>query len=113
MSAVPASLTPQHDRKSVEAVWAKAHVGPTSLTSITPVLVADPFANKVGLGDPDEIRLMWAIDGTGVTKHHDRFGPGGGPAPVYPDGTVLQVVTLIDDATLKLGGNFTCDVTTP
>jgi hypothetical protein len=56
---------------------------------------------------------MWAVDGTSVIKKHAAFGPGGAPAPVYPDGTVLQIITLIDDASLTLGGNFTCHATRP
>jgi hypothetical protein len=78
------------------------------------VLVADPVANKVGLGAASETRLMWAVDGESVAKHSARDAAfRGGPGSRYPDGTVFQIVTLVDDATLMLGGNFTCNVTTP
>jgi hypothetical protein len=58
---------------------------------------------------------MWVVDGT-ETIQAPSSNPSGplviGPAPLYSPGTVLRLVTLVDDATLELGGNFACGIVT-
>ena len=89
-----------------EARAAAARLGPPAESvSVYPALVRDPIADRVGLGDPAVERVMWVIDGTVPS-----VGGPGGPGPYPPPGTPLRNVTLVDDASLALGGNFGCEI---
>ncbi len=111
-AVVGSSRVPQHDRAAVEAVVRKAGVGPESITGVQAVMVTDPVAPKLGLGKATSPRLMWAITGTSVTRPptYRVDAREGVRLPVYPVGTVLRSLTLVDDLTLSLAGNFSCGV---
>jgi hypothetical protein len=67
-------------------------------------MVSDPLGIKLGL--PTTPRIMWVIYCDTV---YQRPTPGHGPAlPEIVPGTILHSMTLVDDETLKLGGNFAC-----
>jgi hypothetical protein len=103
LSPLPPDRRPTHTADQARAV--AAHLGPpTESVSVYPALVRDPIADKVGLGDTAAERVMWVIDGTVPS-----VGGPGGPGPFPPPGTPLREVTLVDDASLALGGNFGCD----
>jgi hypothetical protein len=80
------------------------HVGPERITDVAAGIVTDPTGIKLGL--PTTARVTWIIFGDDVYE-----ADGDGPVPRPPGmtpGTVTHVLTLVDDETLKLGGNFAC-----
>lgn len=103
---VPAGQKATHTAAEAEAVWKNAHVGPSSLTSITLIWAVDPVAIKLGLASPDQPRLLWQIVGTRIYEPPSHVGPP--PDPKLTPGEVLRSSTLVDDATLRLAGNFAC-----
>jgi hypothetical protein len=81
------------------------HVGPERITAVVAAIVADPIGIKLGL--PTTPRVMWVIYGDNT----HRGGPADaavGPGPYPAPGTATHSLTLVDDATLKLAGNFLC-----
>jgi hypothetical protein len=104
--ALPPSVRPTHSTSQVRAVF-RRHAG--TITTIVPAYVEDPVASKLGLGEPTRPRLMWVVslltrvDGPGANSDSGR--PAGPFA--YPN-TRVASLSLVDDATLKLGGNFAC-----
>ena len=79
--------------------------------SVFPALVTDPTAPKVGLGSATKARPMWMAY---VLSKVARFNGGGaisrGGPPIGAQAPGMRglALTLIDDATLKFGGNFSC-----
>lgn len=105
MTALPTGTEPSHDATSARDVAAANHVGPERITAVVAAIVADPIGIKLGL--PTTPRVMWVIYGDNT----HRGGPadaGVGPGPYPAPGTVTHSLTLVDDATLKLAGNFLC-----
>ena len=93
-------------RDEVEAVVPKGGV-----VTAVPALVTDPLAPKVGLGSGKEARPMWlAYRVEKLAVHRDNTGGSFGHHPPFAGAPGMRTlsVTLVDDATLKLGGNFGC-----
>ena len=113
IDALPVGTHVEHTYQDAMRAAAAANVGPTSHVRVYVAWVQDPTADKVGLGDNTQFRVMWVLDGTGTTAIP---GPGEliGPAPNVgaSPGTVYRTITLIDDQSMKLGGNFDCSSTT-
>lgn len=97
-----------HTAPAAEAVWRDAHVGPDSKTSTTLIWAVDPVAIKLGFTSPDQPRLLWQIVGTSVYEPPSHAGLGPAPNPTLTPGEILRSLTLVDDATLRLAGNFSC-----
>jgi hypothetical protein len=104
----------EHTEQDALRTAADANVGPTSHVHVYAAWVQDPTADKVGLGDNSQFRIMWVLDGTDTiatpspgTAH---FPPSSAGAPT--PGTVFRTITLVDDHNLTLGGNFDCGSTT-
>jgi hypothetical protein len=76
-----------------------------------PALVQDPIASKVGLGNPHDWRVMWVA----YYQRKVRSGVGdSGTTAVMPAlGTIFDTATLVDDASLRLGGNLSCRIRPP
>src|SRR4051794_1945998 len=91
-------------REEVLAVVPKANA-----VSLLPALVTDPIAAKVGLGSATKARPMWMAyqveKFVPVTTNRQTFGK---PPYAQAAGMRSLTLTLVDDATLKLGGNFSC-----
>lgn len=104
---LPAGSRLVHTGVDAAQVAAAAHVGPTENVRIYALWVRDPTADKVGLGDSSQFRAMWVIDGTEIAPSAD---PGRAAPPPEPAGLIYRTISLIDDQTLKLGGNFSCGV---
>lgn len=91
---------------------------PPITTTAYLAIVINPIANKVGLGDPTIPRLTWVVHRVWVvpTPSPSSGGSGfiGGPIldPPHP-GDHIAMLTLVDDATGKLGGNSSCAVIQP
>ena len=104
----PSGTTGQHSSAQALAVAGiPAHAQPKSYLA----MVTDPTAPKLGLGSPDDARLMWVF--TAQTTDGDLSQasrpPGHGPyMPSYPAGTVFNSVWLVDDLTLTPAGSFAC-----
>lgn len=100
---VPASEM-QHSGAAADRV-VRDTFHPDSIIERVPVLTVDPVAPKVGLGSATTPRKFWAVVRREVARKplSDRLPTGATPPPA---GTVFVYVTLVDDATLKLGGNF-------
>lgn len=97
-----------HDEAEARGVVARNFVGPSGVTGVHPALVVSPVAAKISPDWGSTPRPMWVIEGTETVS---RRPPGArGPIQVYPAGTVLRVITLVDDATMRLGGHFGCGV---
>lgn len=98
---LPHGQSPVHSESQARA--AAAHVVPSdAITRVVAAMVSDPLGIKLGL--PTTPRVMWVI-------YHDTVYqplPDHGPATTTPPGTVFHLLTLVDDETLKLGGNFAC-----
>jgi hypothetical protein len=103
LKMVPLPAGTRLRRTAQQARDAAQVVGPRNDVRVYPALVTDPTAPKVGL--PVGPRPMWVVDGHNVVQPQTN-----GPPTVYKAGTVLRQVTLVDDATLGLGGNFACGV---
>lgn len=108
MAALSRGQRLSHNEAEVRDVVARSGVGPSTVTGVYPALVVDPIAAKISPDWGATPRPMWVIDGTKTVGR--RPPEARGPSPVYPVGTVLRVITLVDDATLRLGGNFACGV---
>jgi hypothetical protein len=111
VAPLPPGEQPVHTSAEASDVARRAHVGPESNIRTYAASVKDPFADKVGLGSPETARTMWVVDGqvTATMSAERRL-----PADTRSPGTISRVVTLIDDATLGLGGNFFCgEVSSP
>jgi hypothetical protein len=114
IDALPVGTHVEHTDQDALRAAAAANVGPTSQVRVYVAWVQDPTADKVGLGDNTQFRVMWVLDGTGTTAIP---GPGEliAPAPragAASPGTVYRTITLIDDQSMKLGGTFACSSTT-
>ena len=108
MAALSRGQHLSHNEAEARGVVARSGVGSSNVTGVYPALVVDPVAAKISQDWGSTPRPMWVIDGTVTVR---RRPPGArGPLQVYLAGTVLRVITLVDDATLRLGGNFGCDV---
>ena len=94
---------------AAQALQTAKDIGPHDNITVAARLVTDPVANKVLLGPADVPRVMWVLDGT-YTVHRDPNSNVPYTADSPKDGTVERVVTLVDDATLTLGGNFSCGI---
>jgi hypothetical protein len=70
---------------------------------VVAAMVTNPNGTKVGL--PTTPRIMWVI--YTETVYQPPQG-GHGPATDMSPGTVLHALTLVDDETLQIGGNFAC-----
>jgi len=114
IDALPVGTHVEHTEQDAMRAAAAANVGPTSHVRVYVAWVQDPTADKVGLGDNTQFRVMWVLDGTGTTATPSPRGPigpaadGGAASP----GSVYRTITLIDDQSMKLGGNFACSSTT-
>jgi hypothetical protein len=108
---LPEGAQPLHT--PADALRVSASVGPREHRGAYAAWVRDPLAVKFRWTSPAAPRIMWVVDGT-ETIQAPSSNPSGppiiGPAPVYSPGTVLKIVTLVDDSTLELGGNFACGV---
>ena len=69
--------------------------------TVVAALVTDPTGIKLGL--PTTARIMWVIYGDNVYKPSSHGG-----ATTMEPGQHFKTLTLVDDQTLKLGGNFSC-----
>jgi hypothetical protein len=113
---LPEGAQPLHT--AADALSVSASVGPREHRHAYVAWVTYPIglSSKFSWGSPGAPRIMWVVDGT-ETIQAPSSNPSGppiiGPAPVYSPGTVLRIVTLVDDATLELGGNFACGVVAP
>jgi hypothetical protein len=111
---LPEGAQPLHT--AADALRVSASVGPREHRQAYAAWVTDPLAFKFRWSSPAAPRIMWVVDGT-ETIQAPRSNPSGplviGPAPLYSPGTVLRIVTLVDDANLELGGNFGCGVVSP
>jgi hypothetical protein len=100
----------EHTGQDALRVAAAANVGPTSQVRVYVAWVQDPTADKVGLGDNAQFRVMWVLDGTetiATTRPGELIAPPSSAGAASP-GTTYRTLTLIDDQTMKLGGNFAC-----
>lgn len=97
------------DHTAAEALTAlkAAHAGPDHRTAVVLTRMAIPFAQKLGLGSPRTIRLVWVVYGNDIVK--PRPPRSAGPVDPYPVGTVLPVFWMVDDSTLQLGGTYLCN----
>jgi hypothetical protein len=110
IDALPVGTYAGHLGQDASRVAAAAGVGPTSQVRVYVAWVQDPLAEKVGLGDSAQFRVMWVLDGTD-TIATPKPGELNGPAPpagAMRPGTVYRILTLIDDQSMKLAGNFAC-----
>lgn len=106
----PSGTTGQHSSAQALAVAGiPANAQPKSYLA----MVTDPSAPKLGLGSPDDARLMWVF----ITQTNNADlsqasrPPGHGPyLPSYPPGTVSRSIWLVDDLTLTPAGSFACQV---
>jgi hypothetical protein len=94
--------TPVHSEAQARAV--AAHVSADAITRVVAAMVSNPNGIKRGL--PTTPRIAWVI-------YHDTVVPpasGHGPAlpPDMAPGATFQILTLVDDEMLRLGGNFAC-----
>jgi hypothetical protein len=105
MEQLPHGTTPVHSSTEAREVAEHAHVGPQRITDVVAAMVTDPTGIKVGL--PSTARVMWVIYGEDGYDW-EPVDPVGRPASATP-GTVTHVLSLVDDETLKLGGNFACE----
>lgn len=105
-STISGGHRPRHTAAEALTALKKAHAGPGHRTAVVLTRMAIPYAQKLGLGSPDALRLLWIIYGT------DTVGPrppgSAGPIDPYSVGTVLPVFWIIDDRTLELGGIYEC-----
>jgi hypothetical protein len=114
IDALPVGTHVEHIGQDALRVAAAARVGPTLQLRVYVAWVQDPIAGKVGLGDSAQFRVMWILDGTD-TIATPKPGEPNGPAPnvgAMRPGAVYRTLTVIDDQTMKLGGNFACTSTT-
>ena len=114
IDALPVGTHVEHTDRDALRVAVAAHVGPAAHVRTYVAWVRDPTADKVGLGDNTQFRVMWVLDGTDTTAIPSPGEPIG-PAPdggAASPGSVYRTITLIDDQTMKLGGNFACASTT-
>jgi hypothetical protein len=113
IDALPAGTHVEHTGQDALRAAAAANVGPTSHLRVYAAWVQDPTADKVSLGDNADFRVMWVLAGTDTTatpSPDERIGPA--PNVGASPGTVYRTITLIDDQSMKLGGNFDCSNTT-
>jgi hypothetical protein len=113
IDALPVGDPVEHTEQDALRTVAAANVGPTSHVHVYAAWVQDPIEDKVGLGANTQFRVMWVLDGTDTiatpspgTAH---FPPSSAGAPT--PGTVYRTITLVDDHSLTLGGNFDCGST--
>jgi hypothetical protein len=113
IDALPVGTHVEHTERDALQTAAAANVGPTSHVQVYVASVQDPVADKVGLGDNTQFRIMWVLDGTDTTPRRTPSGLIGPPssAGAASPGTVYREVTLIDDQSMTLGGNFNCETT--
>jgi hypothetical protein len=113
IDALPVGTHVEHTDQDALRAAAAANVGPTAHVRVYVAWVQDPTADKVGLGDNTQFRVMWVLDGTDTTaipSPGELIAPAP-PAGAASPGTVYRTVTLIDDQSMKLGGNFDCSST--
>jgi hypothetical protein len=108
IDALPVGVHVEHTNQDALRVAAAAHVGPATHVRTYVAWVQDPTADKVGLGDGARFRVMWVLDGTDIAAVPHQDEPHAAP-PMASPGTAYRTLTLIDDQTMKLGGNFACD----
>jgi hypothetical protein len=104
MHRLPQGTIPVHSSAEARNVAERQHVGPEQITDVAPAIVTDPTGIKLGLRTT--ARVMWIIFGDDV-HDLDADGPVPHPPGMTP-GAVTHVLTLVDDETLELGGNFAC-----
>jgi hypothetical protein len=113
IDTLPAGDHIEHTEQDALRTAAAADVGPISQVRVYAAWVQDPTADKVGLGDNTQFRVMWVLDGTDTiatpTPGTAHFPPSSAGAPT--PGSVYRTVTLVDDHSLTLGGNFDCGST--
>lgn len=97
---------PRHTAAEALTALKRADAGPGHRTAVVLTRMTIPFAQKLGLGSPHTIRLVWVVYGTDTVK--PRPPGSAGPIDPYPVGTVLPVFWMVDDTTLQLGGNYLC-----
>jgi hypothetical protein len=113
IDALPVGTRVQHTEHDALQAAAAASVGPTSHVQVYVAWVQDPVADKVGIGANTQFRAMWVLDGTDTAAtvgpgHHAPPSSVGAASP----GSAYREVTLIEDESMKLGGNFNCETTT-
>jgi hypothetical protein len=108
MDPLPVGVHVEHTDQDALRVAAAAQVGPSTHVRTYVAWVQDPTADKVGLGDDAQFRVMWVLDGTDIAAAPHQDEPHAAP-PMASPGTAYRTLTLIDDQTMKLGGNFACD----
>jgi hypothetical protein len=114
IDALPVGTHIEHAGQDALRAAAAANVGPTSRVRVYVAWVQDPTADKVGLGDNAHFRVMWVLDGTDTTaipSPGELIAPASSGGAASP-GTDYRTITLIDDHSMKLGGNFACSSTT-
>lgn len=113
IDALPVGDPVEHTEQDALRAAVAANVGPTSHVRVYAAWVEDPTADKVGLGDNTQFRVMWVLDGTNTIATPSpgtaQFPPSSAGAPT--PGSVYRTVTLVDDHSLTLGGNFDCGST--
>lgn len=110
IDALPVGDHVEHTEQDALRAASSAQVGPTSHVRVYVAWVQDPVADKVSLGNNAQFRVMWVLDGTDTTARlspGERIAPAASAGAASP-GTVYRVITLIDDQSMKLGGNFNC-----
>jgi len=113
IDALPVGTHVEHTEQDALRAAAAANVGPTSQVRVYVAWVQDPVANKVSLGDSAQFRVMWVLDGTDTTvtpSPGELIAPASSAGAASP-GTVYRTITVIDDQSMKLGGNFDCGST--
>jgi hypothetical protein len=113
IDALPVGIHVEHAEQDALQAAAAAQVGPSSHLRVYVAWVQDPVADKVSLGDNAQFRVMWVLDGTDTTatpSPGELIAPASSAGAASP-GTVYRTITLIDDQSMKLGGNFDCGST--
>ncbi|HEY5202421.1 MAG TPA: hypothetical protein VIJ31_16095 [Acidothermaceae bacterium] len=113
IETLPSGDHVEHTEQDSLRTAAAANVGSTSHVRVYAAWVQDPTADKVGLGDNTQFRVMWVLDGTDTIATPSpgmaHFPPSSAGAPT--PGTGYRTITLVDDHSLTLGGNFDCGST--
>jgi hypothetical protein len=108
ITALSASARMTHTAAQVRTAIAQQHTG-GHIVGIYPALVKDPFASKLGLGSATVRRRMWVVYTVRTTgPERSTSGPGPSPAFMPLPNTKIADLTLLDDATLRSGGDLAC-----
>ena len=102
---LPQGARPVHS--AANALIAAESVGPRDHLHIYAAWVTDPFWGKMGWSSPPAPRVTWIVEGTQTVESEPPLDGKAG-TPAYTRGTLLRVVTLIDDASLAVAGHFGC-----